>query len=267
MTTLAPPSLSAVLADPGPVRLDRSWWSWAGPHGGLLAALALRSAGRLAGAGRSPRALSAQLLRTTDDRPLRASAGLVREGGSSSTVSSALRDADGELVVTAVLTSGRARWSGEPYAAVPMPRVAAPEDCERLVLPAEFVPYSARLEFRPATTALPLAAGPLAELVAWVRFHDDEPLDAAALTVLADSLPPALYALTATPVPVPTVELTASYADGLDASPSRGWVLIRIATRTAGDGWAVDDSEVWAPDGRLLVQSRQTRRVLGEIVR
>lgn len=267
MTTLASPSLTAVLAAPGPIRLDRSWWSWAGPHGGLLAALALRSAGRLAGAGRTARALSAQLLRTVDDAPLHASAELVREGGSSSTVASALRDDEGALVVTAVLTSGRARWSGVPYAAVPMPSVAGPESCDRLVLPADLVPFSARLEFRPATPALPLTPGPLAELVAWVRFHDDEPLDAAALTVVADAMPPALYAVTATPVPVPTVELTASYAAGLDEAPLRGWVLVRIATRTAGDGWAVDDSDVWAPDGRLLVQSRQTRRVLGELVR
>ena len=43
-------------------------------------------------------------------------------------------------------------------------------------------------------------------------------------------------------------------------------MLTRIATRTAGDGWCVEDSEVWTPEGRLLAQSRQTRRVLGELL-
>jgi hypothetical protein len=128
------------------------------------------------------------------------------------------------------------------------------------------VPFSANVEFRPVTDALPLGGGPVAELVAWVRLVDGGPLDSAALTVLADAMPPALYGATTVPVPVPTVEMSVSYASGLDEQPLRGWVLNRIATRSAADGWCVDDSELWAPDGRLLVQSRQTRRVLGDLV-
>ena len=264
------PSLSTVLsAVPagGPLVLDRSWWSWAGPHGGLLAALALRAAVPHAGPGRSPRALSVQFLRTVDDGELRPGAELVREGGSSSTVSSVLRGSDGGVVVQAVLTSGRARGGGEPYAVVGMPEVPGPEACTPLALPVEMVPYGQHFEHRPAGGALPFSGGDRAELLAWARLRGDDPLDTAALTVLADAMPPALYGISRTPLVVPTVDLTVSYASGLDEEPRRGWVLVRIATRTSADGWCVDDSEVWAPDGTLLVQARQTRRVLGELSR
>jgi len=265
MTTAstAPPSLSAVLADREPLVLHRSWWSWAGPHGGLLAALALRTAAPLAGPGRTPRALSVQFLRTVDDVEVRAGALQVREGGSSSTVSSVLR-ASGDIAVQAVLTSGRARGGGQAYTVVGMPQVRGPEECAPLALPVELVPYGQHFEHRPAAGPLPFSGGDRAELVAWARLRADDPLDTAALTVLADAMPPALYAVTRTPLMVPTVDLTVSYASGLDEAPRRGWVLVRIATRTAADGWCVDDSEVWAPDGTLLVQARQTRRVLGE---
>ena len=266
-TATAPPSLSAVLAVDGPVRLDRSWWSWAGPHGGLLAAVAVGAGRALAGPGRTPRALSAQFLRTVTDGEVRPEARLVREGGASSTVSSVLHGSDGGVVLQAVLTSGRARGDGAPYTVVDMPAVPAPEDCTPLALPVEMVPYGQHFEHRPAAGVLPFSGGDRAELVAWVRLRADDPLDAAALTVLVDAMPPALYGVVREPVVVPTVDLTVSYASGLDDAPRRGWVLVRIATRTAADGWCVDDSEVWAPDGTLLVQARQTRRVLGGLGR
>lgn len=265
MTALTLPSLTDVLAQDGPARVDRSWWSWAGPHGGLVAALALRSARSLVPADRSPRALTVQLLRALDDRPATARPEAVAEGRSSTVTATRLLDADGRLAVTATLTSGLSRPSGAPLAAVPPPAVPGPDDCAPLALPVELVPYGQHLEHRPATPVLPLAGGSTAELVAWARLRADDPLDSAALTVLADAMPPALYGVATLPVPVPTVELSVAYAPGLDEAPRRGWVLVRIATRTAGDGWCVDDSEVWAPDGTLLVQARQTRRVLGEL--
>lgn len=263
-TTLT--ALSGALAlDGDRAALDRRWWSFAGPHGGLLAALALRRAGALAGAGRTPRALTAQYLTALDEGEVAVTAELVREGGSSSTVAAALRGPDGSAAVTAVLTSGRARSAGASYGVVAPPSAGRWQDHEPFELPVEVVPFAANVELR-RVAGTPMSGGPVAELVAWVRLRGDDPLDTAALTVLADVMPPALYAATTVLVPVPTVELSVSYASGLDEAPLRGWVLTRIATRSAADGWCVDDSEVWAPDGRLLVQSRQTRRVLGDLV-
>ncbi|MET8244348.1 hypothetical protein ABZV31_07880 [Streptomyces sp. NPDC005202] len=126
-------------------------------------------------------------------------------------------------------------------------------------LPVELAPCAQQLEMRPATDDLPLAGGDQAELVAWVRFADERALDAAAVVTLTDVLPPALYARWHTPRPVPTAELTVHFTDALDHGAFEGWALVRIRTQQAGAGWAVDDSAVWAVDGRLLALARQAR--------
>ena len=109
----------------------------------------------------------------------------------------------------------------------------------------------------------PFAGGAEPELVAWLRPRAGGPVGAEALTVLVDALPPALYGVATVPVAVPTVDLQVAFAPQTEAYD--GWVLARIRTRTAGEGWCVDDSDVWTEDGRLLAQARQTRRVLGPV--
>lgn len=265
MTVLDNPSTSlsdALAVRAGRAHLDPTWSSWAGPHGGLVAALALRQAQRVVG-DRLPRSLHAHFLSPAPLGEVRLTARLLREGGASAVaevgVSGAAAD---EPAVFATVVAGRARGPAPAVEAVPVPVVPGPRDCTPLVLPTALVPFSQHFAFRPATEAVPGGGGALAELVAWVRPLADTPLDAAALTVLLDVMPPALYAVASVPVPVPTVELSASFT-GAVAEP--GWVLCRIATRQAADGWCVDDSEVWAPDGQLLAQARQTRRVLGDL--
>jgi acyl-CoA thioesterase len=64
---------------------------------------------------------------------------------------------------------------------------------------------------------------------------------------------------------VPTAELTVHFTDALDDRTTQGWALVRIRTAQAGGGWSVDDSEVWAADGRLLALARQARVVQGPV--
>lgn len=254
------PSVPVSLAKAMQVRdglatIDRSWWSWAGPHGGFVAGLCLGASLPLLGEGRVPRSLYAVFLEPAAEGELALDAALVREGGSSAVVTVAAGEA-----LHATVIGGRPRGDSEVRAEEP-PDVPRPEDCVDTPLPVDFVPFSQHLQFRFATDARPFASGTDAELVAWVRLVNDEPLDHAALVMLVDAMPPAVYAVAATPVAVPTVDLTVSFTDAPAAS---GWVLLRIATRSAAGGWCLDDSEVWDADGRLLARGRQTRRVLGE---
>lgn len=250
--------------DPGAATatLDPAWRSWAGPHGGLLAAVLLRTAQGLLPEGQEPRALTAQFLAVTGGDTAAVEAELLRAGRSSSAVAARLRDAAGATTTTAVLHGGAPRTSPTAHDAVPAPRVPGPDDVAPLDLPVALVPFSQQLEFRPVGPH-PLSGGTAPELVCWVRLRDGGPYDAAALAVLVDVLPPALYGATTTPVPVPTVELSVVLTE---APRADGWVLTRSATRTAEGGWCVDDVEVWDAGGRLLAQSRQLRRVLGDPV-
>lgn len=239
----------------GRAEIDRSWWSWAGPQGGFVAGLCLNAAVPLLGEGRVPRSLHALFLAPAAEGTLAMDATLVREGGSSAVVAVTAGDALRVHVV-----GGRPRGDAV-LPAEPAPAVPGPEECDDTPLPVDFVPFSQHFAWRFATGARPFTSGPDAELLAWVRPRREAPIDAAALVLLVDAMPPAVYAVASTPVAVPTVDLTVSFTDTPAAT---GWVLLRIRTRSAAGGWCLDDSEVWDAEGRLLARGRQTRRVLGE---
>ena len=241
------------------VVLDRTWWSWAGAHGGLVASHLLDAMGP-AGRDVIPRALHVHFLRTVDDRPLSLVGTQVAAGRSTATWS-AVASQGGRPAATATGVLG-AVGQGPTVRGRRGPRVALVTKCPPLPLPLELVPFAQHVEIRPATAARPLAGGPTAELTAWLRFVDDRPVDAAAATILLDALPPALYATFSQPVPIPTVELAAHFSGRLTTRARPGWVLARIRTEQAEEGWAVDDAALFDPAGELLATGRQTRLVL-----
>ncbi|MFJ4465898.1 thioesterase family protein [Streptomyces sp. NPDC089424] len=248
------------------VRIDRSWASWQGAHGGYVAALAL-AAMRADLAGRTSRpapfrTLGAHFLAPVDGRPLRFTTHALREGRRTS-VSSVTAVQDGDPVLTGSAVFGHG-GSGPAYTDPtdpPPPALPRPDDCPTLTLPRDLARFAAHLEIRPATDTRPLGGADRAELLAWTRFADRRPLDAQTLVVLADALPPALFALWTAPRPVPTAELTVHFTDALDAGPAEDWVLLRIRTEHAGSGWAIENSCIWSTDAELLALARQARAV------
>jgi acyl-CoA thioesterase len=252
--------------EPEPVvlRVDRSWGSGPGSHGGYLASLGLaamraRLVGPFAGSGRA-RALTVHFLAPVDDRPLVLHT-TVEHTGRGATVCSLRGEQAGCLALLGSATFG-APSSGPDEDGTPAPAVPDPDDCPPVALPRELAEFARHLEIRPATPARPLAGGEQAELMAWIRFADGRPLDADAATVLSDALPPALYARWTAPRPVPTAELTVHFGAIQNGPPPAGWALVRIRGEHADAGWAVDDAAVWSRDGRLLALGRQARRVL-----
>lgn len=235
--------------------IDRTWWGFGGAHGGLLAASALAA---VRPAQRQARLLNVHYLEAVDDRPLTFETRVDREGRSA-TVASFTGHQGGQVALFGTAAFGVPQ-PGPEYAGTPMPRVPPPHDCDRFTPPRELAAFAQHLEIRPATRALPLAGGPRAELVAWMRFLDGRPVDAESAVVLVDALPPALFAIWTRPLPVPSAELTVHFGH---PEPVDGWALVRIRTDHAAGGWAVEDGAVWAADGRLLALARQSRRVLG----
>ncbi|HEY3262679.1 MAG TPA: thioesterase family protein [Pseudonocardiaceae bacterium] len=256
-TERAPTARRAVVA-------DRSWWSEVGAHGGYLASVAL-AASRAAltaqlGSELPVRSLTTYYLKVVDDRPFMLDANVTPAGRSAGAVTiTGSRDGTALLAGSAVFGASR---SGPREEGHPPPSVPSPDAAESIALRDELAPFARRLEIRAASAARPLASGgDVAELVGWIRFRDDRPLDAEAVTVLTDSLPPGLFARWTDPLPVPTADLTVHFTDALE-SAAAGWALVRIRTAHAGSGWAIDDSEVWNADGQLLALARQTRRIL-----
>ncbi|MFB6703872.1 acyl-CoA thioesterase [Streptomyces sp. NPDC056333] len=250
-------------ASDGAIRITPSWRSWDGAQGGYVAALALTAMrddlGGRTGEHRPVRTLGAHFLAPVDESPLRFTATALREGRRTS-MSSVTAVQGGGPVLTGSAVFGRG-GTGPGYDDVPVPAVPGWYACPPLTLPRDLAAFAAHLDIRPATDARPLGGGERAELLAWIRFIDRRPLDAETLVVLADALPPALFALWTVPRPVPTAELTVHFTDALDVAPAEGWALVRIRTEHAGSGWAIDDSTIWSASGRLLALARQARAV------
>lgn len=259
---------------PGDVTVDPSWGSWAGAHGGYVASLALTATrARLfeqRGERGPVRALSAHFLAPVDERPLTLHT-VVERTGRRAAVSTFTGEQGGTTVLVGSAVFGAAGPGPDPapdrrdprYDGMSMPAVPDAARCEPLELPVQIAAFARHLEIRPATAARPLSGGTHAELTAWVRFIDGRLLDAEAVVILVDALPPALFACWTAPRPVPTAQLTVHLTDVLDGAPAQEWALVRIRTDHAGSGWAVDDSAVWAADGRLLALARQSRTILG----
>jgi acyl-CoA thioesterase len=267
-------------------QVPRDWWSWAGPHGGVLAALNLHAAGDAGPAGMTPRALSARFHRAAGPEPLVVRSAAERPGASTAIVTTETRQA-GTTVLSTVTTLTAPR-SGPLRQHVRPPTPPAPDTCYTFQLPVDFVPFGAHLEIRPAGGALPLTGSDLAEMRAWLRLRasraiasggtephdrpgpDDRPppdggtlpVDAAVAVVLVDALPPGIFPLLTAPVAVPTVELSVHFHVDLEAAPVDDWVFAVQRNASCSDGWCVDETELWSRDGRLLVQGRQLRRVL-----
>ncbi|MFJ4933686.1 acyl-CoA thioesterase [Streptomyces pseudovenezuelae] len=244
-------------------RIDPLWRSWEGAHGGHVAAVALAAVrAQFAGGDQPVRTLTTHFLAPAAAGPLRVSGAVPASGRrTAACVFSGHQDGLPVVVGSALFGSGR---PGTSHDGQPAPDVPGPEDRRAVELPGRLAPFARQLEIRPATADLPLAGGERAELLAWVRFTDGRPLDAGAVVTLTDVLPPALYAVWRSPRPVPSAELAVHFTDAVDESAGDGWSLVRIRTDHAGAGWAVDDSAVWAADGRLLALGRQSRVVRGE---
>lgn len=238
--------------------IDRSWWSWMGPQGGYVASCLLTAAAESAPDDHRPRTLSVSFLEPLSEGKVDVRTRPLRWGGSSSVVAGEIGAPDAPSVVGFVTSA--ADSPGSTSLDVPAPAAPRPDDVPTVEPPVEMAPFVQHVEFRPVG-ALPLSGGDEAELGGWMRLRDGRPVDAAALTILVDALPPALYATVSAPIAIPTVDMQVVYSG---EQPAGGWVFGWIRTRNAWDGWCVEDSDVWSLDGRLLAQARQTRRVLEE---
>jgi acyl-CoA thioesterase len=146
------------------------------------------------------------------------------------------------------------------YAGAPAPRVPDVDSCARFALPPELVPAAAHFDIRPAAGPLPLTGADEPMMCAWITLLPELPADAAALAILADALPPAIFPTLRAPVAIPTVALSMH----VHGAPLGGLpVLVRTVNSSTGGGWSVDDTSIWDRSGLLLASARQTRRVLG----
>ncbi|HEX8208004.1 MAG TPA: thioesterase family protein [Solirubrobacteraceae bacterium] len=228
-------------------------------HGGYLSSLALRAmAAAVDDPGRPARSLTMHLLAPIRPGDVELDPRVERKGGTMSGASVRLTQ-DGATAGIALAQFGAARDSEHLHRDTTMPDVEEPEALAPLLdLP---VPESEmQVEHRPAAGTLPLAGAEEAELVSWMRTAAHRPPDVYDAAYLADALAPALYAVLASYVAMPSTEIALHFAPRPRTESE--WVLARVRNRFAAEGYALEDGELWTREGELLLRSRQLRRVL-----
>jgi acyl-CoA thioesterase len=238
-------------------------YQWQGPsgaNGGFTAALVVRAVEAAVGGEVPVRSVTLHYLRTVPVGGVELAVDVVRQGR---TVTSAAVEvsAGGKQVALALAQLAPPRPGGErSETSATMPAVPAPEEVEVLepVLPFP-LPIVSSVDMRVIDGDRLLQAGDVAEVSAWARTLDEDPVDREWLAQVADLLPPSLFAVVAEPFPPLTLDLTIHFRQ---AAPDRfvkpgGWELCRCTSNLSSDGYWVEDGMIWAPDGTVLAQSRQ----------
>jgi acyl-CoA thioesterase len=116
--------------------------------------------------------------------------------------------------------------------------------------------WDARLD--PRTVPWLIGEGPngRGEIAGYGRFPDGREPDTAAMMLIADAFPPAVFNM-ARAAWVPTLEFTVL----VRARPAPGWLRCRFTTSHLRQGYMEEDGEIWDSAGVLVCQSRQLARV------
>lgn len=242
-------------------RIDPGWWIVRGPNGGYVAAILMRALD--AGQGqpaRPARSLTVHFPRPPEEGEVEIETRLERRGRSVSFVSGRMTQR-GRTVALALAAFGTPRPGPEVQHAAP-PAAVPVERAKPLPRGPSAIPMRDRFEsrhaigFGPGSGSVEMVSG------GWIRPEDPRPADAALLAALSDAWPPAIFARSRPGEPgnpVPTVDLTVHFRTSLPAPgiPEDAFLLAWFRTRTVREGFLEEDGEIYAPDGRLLAQSRQ----------
>jgi acyl-CoA thioesterase len=241
--------------------VDPSSFIARGPNGGYIAAVLLRAmVARIddldgGAAERAPRSLTVHYPAPPAAGPAVITTELIRAGRSLASCSARLIQ-DGNPMAVALAAFSRpwpgAGWSDRIAPSAPPPD-AVDYSHDRPPLP--FLDYWNHRFTRPRLVE-PTAP---AEIEAWIRLAQPERIDGPVVAAMTDAFPPAVFTRSATPNPVPTIDLTVHFRTSLpmDGLEPDDYLLGRLRTQTVAEGFLEEDGELWTADGRLVALSRQ----------
>ena len=230
-----------------------------GPNGGYIAAMVLRAMlAQLDDPARAPRSLTLHYLRPPAPGPCTLHVTVERTGRSLSSLSARMVQ-NGQTLVVALGAFAPDFPSAATYAQAP-PDVGPPPAQLRIApTDAGLPPIAHRTAVAPVFGGKPYSGSDDALTGGWLRLAQPRVPDALALAFYADAWLPSAYTRLTAPAPAPTIDLTIHFRTRL---PHPGMapedpVLARFSSSTAFGGFFEEDGALWAPDGTLLVQSRQ----------
>lgn len=240
--------------------IPETWMQGRTVFGGLVAALGLESA--LRADPELPPLRSAQMMfMAPPASEARFEAEILRRGRSTGFVGLTCESA-GKTCARGTFVFGAPRESEVRHDRFPLPgHLPGPED-SRLVPPRDNGPaFFHNFEVRRAAGALPVSGATEPEFHLWVRLNDRADLaPVIAMTCIADCPPPAALTAMTAPAPVATI----SWQLDVARIPERvEWVLLHSTSQAAGDGYSVQNMDLWSPEGYRIAGARQMVAIFG----
>lgn len=225
-----------------------------GPNGGYLAAIVLRALiAHVADPERHPLSLTCHYLAPPTAGPAVVTVTTERRGRGVTALSARVEQEETTCIL-ALATLGVER-EGVIDFDTPAPRVPQPDEIDPLQMPGWTPPIFHQLDYRPCIGPPQFSGADEALTGGWTRLKGGEALDEAALVMFADAWPSSAWARLKRPTSAPTIDMTFHFRSRIN--PGTEWALVRMSSLTSKHGFFEEDGELWAPDGTLLVQSRQ----------
>jgi hypothetical protein len=184
-----------------------------------------------------------------------------REGRTLSSVSARLEQ-EGKVLGLA-LGAFSEPWEGPVFDDAPMPEVA-PSEGRRTPVQAPSgnpPPFLELLSMQLRFGDPPFTGSDRALVGGWIGLTEERPIDALAVTLLADAWFPAPWPRLQQLAPAPTIDLTMHFRAPLPIDD--GLLLGRFRSKLVRDGFFEEDGELWSEDGTLVAQSRQLGLLIG----
>jgi acyl-CoA thioesterase len=263
----APPDRAAPAATVAPTALfdaevSPDWRAGRGPHGGYLAAILLRALTEtVAEPARAPRSLTIHYARAPEPGPVQIHTTIERAGRSLSTLAARMEQ-DGRLMALA-LAAFSVPWHAPEIADLPLPDVEPAEprvDGPRPPHP-QAPPFARHMEFQPRMGTRPFtgAQAPM-EIGGWLALAEPRPLDVLALAFFSDALFSPPFIRLREPAVTPTIDLTIHFRASIPDTDQP--CFARFSSKVLHEGFFEEDGVIWAPDGRVLLHSRQLALVM-----
>jgi acyl-CoA thioesterase len=240
------------------------WRTPRGPLGGYVMALMLKALEEaVADVERMPRSCTMHFLRPPKPGPITIEAAVERAGRTLTSISG--RMVQDEKLMGLALGAFSTAWQSPLLEGASMPEVEPPQDrmtSMRRGIPDTLPPpFVERVVFQHRFGAPLFSGADVGEVGGWLGLREERPIDAAAVTLLADAWFPAPWPRLRAFAPAPTIDLTVHFRAPLPIED--GLLLGRFRSSVTRDGFFDEDGELWAPDGTLVAQSRQLGLLIG----
>lgn len=239
-------------------RTHPQWANMVGPFGGITAAQALQAVCRHPQVLGEPLSITVNFCAAMADGEFRALARPVRTNRTTQHWIVELQQG-GETVTSATVVTAIRRhgWSVDELR---MPQVPPPAEVPLFESPPGAVVWLDRFEQRPVHGGLPASLGREnddSRTTEWVRLREPRPLDAPALTALADVFYPRAWRRSGKFAPAGTVSMTVYFHAGAERLGHSGWLLAEATGQAFRDGFFDQRGALWNEAGELVVTTHQ----------